>query len=251
MERGRIYFASDVHLGLGIKDPEAREARFVAFLRGIPAEQTSALYLLGDIWDFWYEYRDVVPKGYVRVFAALLSLMDAGVEVYFCPGNHDMWCYSYFEELGMKKIRQPYAFAFCGKNFVVGHGDGLGSGHGMRLFKLMNAVFKCRFCQRLFSTLHPWIAFRFGKNWSSHNRLARGRQYVFKGPGDPLYEYALAYSQSHKVDFFIFGHIHNSVDMVLPGGARLLVMDSWMDADSSLCFSEAFPSGFLSSGASR
>ncbi|MCQ2141868.1 MAG: UDP-2,3-diacylglucosamine diphosphatase [Bacteroidales bacterium] len=234
MERTRIYFASDVHLGLDIKDPKAREARFVDFLRAIPASETAALYLLGDIWDFWYEYRDVVPKGYVRVFAALQSLMDAGVEVFFCAGNHDIWCYSYFEELGMKKIEQPYAFTFAGKNFVVGHGDGLGPGlHG---YKLMNGIFKNRICQVLFSMLHPWFAFRFGNNWSSHNRLARGDKYHFKGPGEPLYEFACEYAKSHKVDYFVFGHIHSQIDLTLPGGERLMIMDSWIDGCSYLYF---------------
>ena len=115
MPRNLTYFASDVHLGLQVADPAGREARFVSFLRSIPAAETEALYLLGDIWDFWYEYRDVVPKGYVRVFGALTDLMDAGVKVYFFPGNHDIWAYGYFEELGMKILEQPYVTDIGGK----------------------------------------------------------------------------------------------------------------------------------------
>ena len=103
-ERNLIYFVADVHLGLRLRDPAEREARFIDFLKGLPVESMRALYLLGDIWDFWYEYRDVVPKGYVRIFGTLADLMDAGVKVYFCPGNHDIWAYRYFEELGMVKI---------------------------------------------------------------------------------------------------------------------------------------------------
>ena len=94
--RTLTYFVSDVHLGLDVNDPADREARFVSFLNSIPRDSTSALYMLGDIWDFWYEYHDVVPKGYVRVFAALMDLMDNGVKVYFFQGNHDIWCYHYF-----------------------------------------------------------------------------------------------------------------------------------------------------------
>ena len=101
MERNRTYFVSDVHLGLQVADPAGRERRFVDFLKSI-SEDARALYLLGDIWDFWYEYRDVVPKGYVRVFAALQDLMDKGVQVYFFQGNHDVWTYSYFEESKLK-----------------------------------------------------------------------------------------------------------------------------------------------------
>ena len=107
-ERTLVYFVSDVHLGLDVNDPADREARFVRFLRSIPVDRTKTLYLLGDIWDFWYEYHDVVPKGYVRVFSALLDLMDAGVEVCFFQGNHDIWCFHYFEELGIRVLQQPY-----------------------------------------------------------------------------------------------------------------------------------------------
>ena len=227
-ERKGVYFVSDVHLGLEVKDPADREARFVSFLRDIPKDTTLALYLLGDIWDFWYEYRDVVPKGYVRVFAALMDLMDAGVKVYFFPGNHDIWCYGYFASMGITVVHdQPQLVEIGGKVFCIGHGDGLGPGLGG--YKFMNSIFKCRFVQRLFSTLHPWIAFRLGNGWSRHNRLARNEEYVFKGPEEPLYKWALDFSERTHVDCFIFGHLHAQVDLTLPTGARLIVMKDWMD----------------------
>ena len=109
----KTYFVSDVHLGLQVADPAARERRFADFLRSLP-EDTEAVYMLGDIWDFWYEYRDVVPKGYIRVFAAIQELLDRGVKVYFFPGNHDIWTYSYFEELGMTRLEQPALVVFGG-----------------------------------------------------------------------------------------------------------------------------------------
>ena len=227
-ERKGVYFVSDVHLGLEVKDPADREARFVSFLRDIPKDTTLALYLLGDIWDFWYEYRDVVPKGYVRVFAALMDLMDAGVKVYFFPGNHDIWCYGYFASMGITVVHdQPQLVEIGGKVFCIGHGDGLGPGLGG--YKFMNSIFKCRFVQRLFSTLHPWIAFRLGNGWSRHSRLARNKEYVFKGPEEPLYKWALDFSERTHVDCFIFGHLHAQVDLTLPTGARLIVMKDWMD----------------------
>lgn len=229
MERKRIYFASDVHLGLQLADPVAREARFVSFLQGIPKQDTAALYLLGDIWDFWYEYRDVVPKGSVRVLSAIMDLLDAGVEVYFCPGNHDIWCYSYFEELGMKKISQPHFFEADGKVFCVGHGDGLGP--GLFWYRVMNGIFRNRVAQALFSALHPWFAFRIGCGWSRGHRTSRATKYVFKGAGDPLYEYCLEVAAQRRVDYFIFGHIHSSVDMTLPAGERLVILDSWLEGD--------------------
>ncbi len=226
-DRNLTYFASDVHLGLDVKSPADRERRFVRFLRSIPADKTETLYLLGDIWDFWYEYRDVVPKGYIRVFAALLNLMDAGVKVKFFPGNHDVWCYSYFRELGMEILEQPYFVEIAGKKFCLGHGDGLGP--GMRSYKLMRWAFHNRFLQICFSALHPWIAFRLGYGWSKHNRLAKNISYDFKGEEEPLYKWCVETCRTHDLDFIIFGHYHSEVDMSLPSGTRLMIMKDWMD----------------------
>ncbi len=229
--RTLVYFVSDVHLGLDVNDPADREARFVRFLKSIPKDRTRTLYLLGDIWDFWYEYHDVVPKGYVRVFAALLDLMDSGVEVCFFQGNHDIWCFHYFEELGMKILQQPYVAEIGGKVFCLGHGDGLGPGHW--LYKLMRRGFRNKFFQSLFSLLHPYIAFRFGKGWSKKSRVAKSLEYSFRGADEPLYKFASEFSSRRHVDYFIFGHFHVSEDLVLPTGARLLILKDWVSPHSS------------------
>ena len=229
----KTFFVSDVHLGLQVGDPAGRERRFAEFLQGLP-EDTDALYLLGDIWDFWYEYRDVVPKGYIRVFSALQSLMDRGVKVYFFQGNHDVWTYSYFEELGMKRLEQPCLVEIGGKRFCLGHGDGLGpvpSG-----YRFLRGLFHNRVAQFLFSMLHPWIAFRFGNGWSRNNRLAHDQEYEFRGKDEPLYKFAEEFSARNDVDYFIFGHYHSSVDMTLPSGARLLVLKDWMRSSPYFCF---------------
>ncbi|MBQ8061775.1 MAG: UDP-2,3-diacylglucosamine diphosphatase [Bacteroidales bacterium] len=231
-ERTLVYFVSDVHLGLDVNDPADREARFVKFLESIPRERTMALFMLGDIWDFWYEYRDVVPKGYVRVFAALMDLMDAGVKVYFFQGNHDIWCYHYFEDMGIEILQQPFPLEIGGKIFCLGHGDGLGPGHFW--YKVMRWAFRNKVCQWLFSTLvHPPLAFRIGTGWSKKSRVARNEEYVFKGEDEPLYKFAVDFSQELHVDYFIFGHFHTSVDMELPNGSRLLVLKDWMQPQSS------------------
>ena len=231
-ERSLVYFVSDVHLGLDVNDPASREERFVRFLRDIPAQRTSALYMLGDIWDFWYEYRDVVPKGYVRVFSALMDLMEAGVKVYFFQGNHDIWCYHYFEDMGIEILQQPYVVEIGGKTFCLGHGDGLGPGHFW--YKVMRKAFRNKVCQWLFSSLlHPTVAFRIGKGWSHKSRVARNEEYVFKGEDEPLYKFAQDFASKQSVDYFIFGHFHTSVDMVLPCGARLFVLKDWMQPQSS------------------
>lgn len=233
MEKKLTYFVSDVHLGLQVADPEDRERRFAGFLRSLP-EETEALYLLGDIWDFWYEYRDVVPKGYVRVFAALQELMDRGVKVYFFQGNHDVWTYSYFEELGMVKLTQPCVVEIGGKRFCLGHGDGLGPvPFG---YRFLRGLFHNRLAQTLFSALHPWLAFRLGNGWSRNNRLAHDVQYEFGGENEPLYKFAKDFASENEVDFFIFGHYHVEVDTVLPSGARLMILKDWIHSSPYLCF---------------
>ena len=229
----KTYFVSDVHLGLQVGDPAGRERRFADFLRGLP-EDTEAVYLLGDIWDFWYEYRDVVPKGYIRVFSALQGLMDRGVKVYFFQGNHDVWTYSYFEELGMKRLHQPYLVEIEGKKFCLGHGDGLGPVPAG--YRFLRGLFHNRVAQFLFSMLHPWIAFRFGNGWSKGNRLAHDQEYDFRGKEEPLYKFAEDFSARNDVDCFIFGHYHASVDMALPSGARLLVLKDWIHSSPYFCF---------------
>ena len=225
-ERQNIYFVSDVHLGRKTADPVEREARFVAFLKGIPTESTRALYLLGDIWDFWYEYRDVVPRTGARVVAALIALMDAGVEVWFCPGNHDIWTYSYFESLGMHRFDQPFHVRLDGKDFCLGHGDLLGGARWSYAMTLK--IYRCRFVQRLFSALHPWVAFRLALHWSESSHRKK-TPYHFRGAEEPLYRFAVEESERQHVDYFVFGHFHDQVDLTLPTGARFIVLKDWMD----------------------
>ena len=234
MDKKRTYFVSDVHLGLQVADPAAREARFVDFLHSLP-EDTAALYLLGDIWDFWYEYRDVVPKGYVRVFAAIQSLIDRGVDVYFFQGNHDVWTYSYFEELGMKKLVQPAVVDIDGRKFCIGHGDGLGP--VPMGYRFLRGVFHNRVLQFLFSMLHPRIAFGLGNGWSRSNRLARHEEYVFRGEDEPLYRFAAEFEKENKVDSFVFGHYHCEVFMKTPAGADFIILKDWMEGSPFYLYS--------------
>lgn len=232
-ERHLTYFVSDVHLGLQVKDASKREKRFISFLKSIPVDETESLYLLGDIWDFWYEYKEVVPKGFVRVFAALNDLMDSGVKVYFFQGNHDIWSYSYFEELGMIRCTQPHLVRIGDKNFCLGHGDGLGP--GMIGYKIMRWAFHNKVLQRMFSSLHPRWAFAIGTGWSKRSRLAKNEEYIFKGKEEPLYRFCEEYMKKTPVDIFLFGHYHCLTDVPV-GNARLLIMKDWMDRDSWIIF---------------
>ena len=176
----------------------------------------------------------MVPKGYIRVLAALQELMDRGVKVYFFQGNHDVWTYSYFEELGMTRLVQPALVDIEGRKFCLGHGDGLGPvPFG---YRFLRGLFHNRVAQFLFSLLHPWIAFGLGNGWSKNNRLAHDQEYEFRGADEPLYKFAEEFSSAHHVDYFIFGHYHASVDMALPSGARFLVLKDWMHSSPYLCF---------------
>ncbi len=255
MERNLTYFVADTHLGIDFKDPADRERRFVDFLRGIDPARTNAVYLLGDIFDFWYEWRDVVPKGYSRVFSALIDLMEAGVEVLFFTGNHDVWAYHYFEELGMRRLEQPAVVEIGGRTFCLGHGDALGGATSG--YRFMSWVFHNRPIQWLFSLFHPWLAFRIGYGWSMRQRQRHKTPYVFKGEGEPLYKFACGFTlgsgkyndyrtskaESEEAaapaevpDYFIFGHFHSKIDTVLPSGARFFVLDDWFDSSNHILF---------------
>lgn len=221
-----IYFVADVHLGLKLNDPEDRERRFVDFLKNIPRDRVKALYLLGDIWDFWYEYRDVIPSYAPRVLAQIMNLLDDGIEVYFCSGNHDIWTFSFFEKIGIKVISQPHFFESEGKKFCVGHGDLLG---GAKFgYKLMLSIFRCKAIQFCFSLLHPWLAYRIGLSWSNSNRRTH-KPYIFKGKDEPLYKFSSEVLVSKKVNYFIFGHYHIDANISLSDDSQLFIIKDWID----------------------
>ena len=229
MARSKIYFVADVHLGLDANDPAAREERFVQWLRSIRNPETKALWLLGDIWDFWYEYRDVIPREGVRVLSELIQMVSEGIEVVFMPGNHDIWCYSLFESLGIRKVEQTQELEADGKTFLLGHGDGLGGAKWG--YRLMLKIFHSRVCQVLFNQLHPWLAYRFGTDWSNSNRRKHGG-YKFRGDEEPLYKYCAAECEKAAaagapVDICLFGHFHDAVDMPV-AGSRLVVLKDWI-----------------------
>ena len=237
-EKNLYYFVSDVHLGLDCGDPELREKQFADFLLGLP-DRTRTVFLLGDIFDFWYEYRNVIPRGFTRTLGALAQLRDRGVDVVFFNGNHDIWTYDYLQrETGALMQRQPYAVQLEGKWFCLGHGDGLGPGD--RGYKCLNAVFKCRFLQVLFSALHPRWAFGMAHAWSRHNRLAKGRKYEFRGEKEGIAVFADQFQRGRepgaKIDYFIFGHLHCEARMPLSAGGELVLLGDWIEGPNCLVF---------------
>ncbi len=224
-----IYFASDFHLGVpGALSSAAREKQIVRWLCQIESD-AAALYLVGDVFDFWFEYTTVVPKGYTRIFGKLAELSDGGLPIYFFTGNHDMWMFRYFEEeLGIRTYRQPIVEQLHGKTFYIGHGDGLGPGdYG---YKFLKKVFANPLCQWLFARIHPNIGVGLANFWSRRSRQAHPGEKEFLGPEKEwLLQYANEKLADIAADFFVFGHRHLPIDYTLKNGkSRYINLGEWL-----------------------
>ncbi len=219
-----IYFASDIHLGAGSeKEARATERLFVRWLDEA-ARDAEAIFLVGDIFDFWFEYKRVVPKGFVRTLGKLAELTDRGIRVVFFTGNHDMWVTDYLtRECGVEICTAPQLMTLAGRRIFIAHGDNMRI-DGQPMLKLLNRIFRSRTLRVLFSWgLHPDLALKFGHWWSgksrkSHNAADRRAAETGKGGGfdasltEPLIDYARDYARSHEVDHFVFGHMHYARD---------------------------------------
>lgn len=225
----KIYFSSDNHLGAPTREASLpREKLFVQWLDQIKTD-AEAVFLLGDLFDFWFEYKQVVPKGFVRVLGKLAELRDSGIPVYFFVGNHDLWMRDYFEkELNIPVYRKPQEFEFHGKKFLLGHGDGLGPGD--KGYKRMKKVFSNPFCQWLFRWLHPDIGVRLGHYMSVKNKLISGDEDVkFLGEeGEWLVQYAKRKLQSKHYDYFIFGHRHFPMEIKIAENSTYFNLGDWI-----------------------
>ena len=226
-----IYFLSDAHLGsLAIAHGRTQERRLVRFLDSIK-DKAWAIYLLGDMFDFWDEYRYVVPKGFTRFLGKLSELTDSGVEVHFFTGNHDLWTYGYLEEeCGVMVHKAPVTTEIYGKVFYLAHGDGLGDPDNK--FKFLRKVFHNRTCQRLLNFVHPRWVMALGLNWAKHSRLKRadGKEAPFMGEDkEYLVRFAREYKHSHpNIDFFLFGHRHIELDLPIDKTTRMLILGDWI-----------------------
>ncbi|MDB2620283.1 UDP-2,3-diacylglucosamine diphosphatase, partial [bacterium] len=228
-ENKKIYFASDQHLGA--PTPKAslpREKKFVAWLDTIK-EDAGTIFLLGDLFDFWFEYKTVVPKGFVRVLGKLAELKDAGIDIYFFVGNHDLWMRDYFQkELNIPVFHKPEEFEINGKIFLIGHGDGLGpSDHG---YKRMKKVFTFPFFKWLFRWLHPDIGVRLGHYFSVKNKLISGDEDArFLGEENEwLAQYCRRKLTEKHYDFFVFGHRHLPLEIELNNNSTYINLGDWI-----------------------
>ena len=228
-EGKKVYFSSDNHLGAPTPElSKPREQRFVAWLNEIQSD-AAALFLLGDLFDFWFEYRTVVPKGFVRVLGKLAELSDAGIPIYFFVGNHDLWMKDYFKtELGIPVFHQPQAFSIWDHRFFIGHGDGKGPGD--KGYKRMKKVFSSPFFQWLFRWIHPDIGVRIAQYLSVKNKLISGdedREFLGED-GEWLAQYAKRKLEKTHYDYFIFGHRHLPMTIDLGGGSTYINLGDWI-----------------------
>ena len=203
------YFVSDIHLGSGDKSEQRRVERlFLDFLAKIEAD-AETIFLVGDIFDFWFEYKQVVPKGFVRVLGRLAELSDKGIRVVMLTGNHDMWVGDYLtEECGIELYTTPQRFTLAGKELFVAHGDNMNI-KGKPVLRAMNAMFRSKLLRKVASWLiHPDLFMRFGQWWSSKSRKSHGGVRSVKVL-NPLIDYAFSYLyKTQVVDYFVFGHMH-------------------------------------------
>ena len=226
-----VYFLSDAHLGsLAIPHQRMQERRLVRFLDSIK-EKAAAIYLLGDMFDFWYEYKYVVPKGYTRFLGKLSELTDMGVEVHYFTGNHDIWAYEYLEkECGIILHKKPETTEIYGQEFFLAHGDGMGDPN--KSFKLIRAIFHNRFCQWAFSNIHPRWGVSFGLTWAKHSYIKHKQADEPNYMGEDkehLVLYAKDYLKSHpNINYFIFGHRHIELDIKLGRFTRMMILGDWI-----------------------
>ena len=228
MSRANTYFLSDFHLGARyFEEPRETERRVVDFLDSIKGD-AKEVYLLGDILDYWFEYRDVVPRGFTRFFGKIAELTDLGVKVYWFIGNHDIWIFDYLpNEPGVEVIDGEVTKEIDGKVFFLAHGDGVGK--QPRSFRMLRSLFRNRLCQKLYSAIHPRWTIPFALSWSNSSRKGDDEYPEYKGEENEFLEiFANDYLKSHKVDYFVFGHRHIMLDKKLQGGATLVVLGDWL-----------------------
>ena len=228
----KIFFASDFHLGLPTgSDPLERERRAVKWLNSI-ASDAKEIYLLGDIFDFWWEYKLVVPKGFTRFLGTISLLTDSGIPIHFFTGNHDLWMGKYLvDECGIIMHKEPVMTTFDNKKFYLAHGEGLGTRNFG--YKILLSIFHNRPLQVLYSSLHPLIGLTIGHKWSLNSRLGKGISLEFLGEEkEDLFRHTRKILEKEQVDYFIYGHRHLPMNKRLPEGAVLTILGDWIKSGS-------------------
>ncbi len=226
--RDKIYFASDFHLGVpDYAASRERENRLVRWLDFV-GKDASEIFLMGDVFDFWFEYKTVVPKGYIRFLGKLAELSDAGVKLYFFKGNHDMWMFDYLKtELGATIISNELEIERGGKKFFLHHGDGLGPGD--QFYKLLKWFFRSQVCQWLFARLHPNLGVGIASKWSRKSRIINEEKEESKpGQQEWLVAFCKEVLKTKFYDYMVFGHRHLPLDIQLDEKSRYINLGEWV-----------------------
>jgi len=238
----KTYFVTDAHLGsLAYKDKLQNEKKLVRWMDSIKTD-CEALYMMGDMIDFWFEHKLVVPKGYARFFGKIAEFTDAGIPVYWFAGNHDVWLFDYVQkELGVTVYTEPIEKVIHGKTFYMAHGDGLGDPDPK--FRFLRMLFHNTFCQKLFAALHPLHSIGLGLAWAKHSRLKR-ESFPEEYLGEEK-EYLIQFSKKHAAefgenaaDYYIYGHRHILVDLMISKKSRVIIMGDWIKLFSYGVFDE-------------
>ena len=225
----KIYFLSDFHLGApDVAASLIREKKVIRFLDEIKSS-AAAIYILGDIFDFWYEYKNVVPKGYIRLLGKLAELTDAGISIHVFIGNHDMWMSGYFEQaLNIPVYHEPKIFSFNNKLFYLGHGDGLGPGDNG--YKFIKKIFRNPICKWLFGWIHPDIGIAIANYFSKKSRQKTGStdEHFLGEENEWLIIYSKELIKKDNFNFLIFGHRHLPIDIRLSEQSRYINLGDWI-----------------------
>ncbi len=225
----KVYFASDFHLGAPDWDNSfEREKKIIRWLESIEPD-AKAIFLVGDIFDFWFEYKHTVPRGFIRFLGKIAALKDKGIPIYFFTGNHDMWMFDYFpRELNIPIIRKPISFLINDKKIFIGHGDGLGPGDSF--YKFLKKIFASSFFQWLFRRAHPNLGMGIAKYWSKNSRLTNNKKDdEFKGNNEWLLTYSQEIEAQSHHDLYIFGHRHLPLDLEVAKNSRYINLGEWVN----------------------
>ncbi|MCA6077975.1 UDP-2,3-diacylglucosamine diphosphatase [Fulvivirga sedimenti] len=226
----KLYFASDFHLGVpNHAESRKREDRIVRWLEDI-RHDAHTIFLLGDVFDFWFEYGTAIPKGFIRLQGKLASLTDSGIPVIMFTGNHDMWMFNYFpEELNIPIYRDLLPVEVGNKRLLIGHGDGLGPGD--HTYKFLKKVFRNKFCQWLFARIHPNTGIAIANHWSKRSRISNSdkQEDQFKGEKEYLLQYCREMEGKTHFDFYVFGHRHLPLDIEINETSRYFNLGEWVN----------------------
>ena len=231
----KVYFASDFHLGGCKKDSDQRERRIIRWMEKIKID-AAYLFLVGDIFDFWFEYRTVIPKGFLRFQAKMMNLIEMGIKIIIFTGNHDMWMSDYFtKQINIDIFRKPQVFHFNEKKIFVAHGDGLGPGDFR--YKILKKIFTNSLCNWLFSAIHPSIGMKIATTWAAYSwKKHLRRPHIYSHKKEYLWQFAKKIQTSQHHDYYVFGHRHIPLNLPVDEKSRYINLGEWIEKSTYAVF---------------